>query len=453
MDEKISVCQPTGVPAFKIIEGVCIIIFTIEYVCRAGTVHSVPEAIWQPAEEEEKKPQGAPAIHSDGGGAGEEKASEATSAVASSKARSLEPPASGLGATKRYCTSTMNLIDLVAILPWYMELMKLKALPGMSVIRVLRLARVLRVLKSPKFAEAVKLFSLAIVASMPALSILIFFSGLGIILFSSLAYFFEGGEWNVEEGAAGGLCGCERGDTCIHGAGCYIREVYDTQGMRYLKEASPFTSIPVSMYWAVVTMTTVGYGEMSPRTAAGKLLTVVLTYGGIMAIALPITVIGANFSSEYEKLQKVKDARKAKKKEEAARKKAAEKANRKATGAGFGRSPKGGTPAGKTPSGSGPIVSKVYPSDEPEASAATAAAKRAEAARVARAEQAARLAKLVPQLEEQLERQRSDGAGLHATLESLVAESEKLLELRREALNRTSALSPGSMVAPVSFPS
>ena len=205
------------------------------------------------------------------------------------------------------------------------------------------------------------------------------------------------------------------------------------------------------MYWAVVTMTTVGYGEMSPRTAAGKLLTVVLTYGGIMAIALPITVIGANFSSEYEKLQKVKDARKAKKKEEAARKKAAEKANRKATGAGFGRSPKGGTPAGKTPSGSGPIVSKVYPSDEPEASAATAAAKRAEAARVARAEQAARLAKLVPQLEEQLERQRSDGAGLHATLESLVAESEKLLELRREALNRTSALSPGSMVAPVSF--
>ena len=142
MDEKISVCQPTGVPAFKIIEGVCIIIFTIEYVCRAGTVHSVPEAIWQPAEEEEKKPQGAPAIHSDGGGAGEEKASEATSAVASSKARSLEPPASGLGATKRYCTSTMNLIDLVAILPWYMELMKLKALPGMSVIRVLRLARV-----------------------------------------------------------------------------------------------------------------------------------------------------------------------------------------------------------------------------------------------------------------------------------------------------------------------
>ena len=66
-------------------------------------------------------------------------------------------------------------------------------------------------------------------------------------------------------------------------------------------------------------------------------------------------------------------------------------------------------------------------------SAATAAAKRAEAARVARAEQAARLAKLVPQLEEQLERQRSDGAGLHATLESLVAESEKLLELRREA--------------------
>ena len=450
MDEKVSVCKPTGVQAFKLIEGVCIIIFTIEYVCRAGTVHSVPEAIWQPsADEDEKKPEGAPAIHSDGGGVGEEKASEATSTAVASSSRPLvlnTPPKSGLGATKRYCTSTMNLIDLVAILPWYMELMKLKALPGMSVIRVLRLARVLRVLKSPKFAEAVKLFSLAIVASMPALSILIFFSGLGIILFSSLAYFFEGGVWDVAEGADGGVCGCVRGDTCIHGAGCYVREIYDTQGMRYLKEASPFTSIPVSMYWAVVTMTTVGYGELVPRTAAGKLLTVVLTYGGIMAIALPITVIGANFSSEYEKLQKVKDARKAKKKEEAARKKAAEKAAKKAGGPGFGRSPKGGTPAGKTPSGSGPIVSKVYPSDEPEVSAATAAAKRAEAARAHRAEQAARLAKLVPQLEEQLEKQRSDGAGLHLTLESLVAESEKLLELRREALGRTSAVSPGPTI-------
>ena len=145
-----------------LIESVCIYIFTVEYVLRLFTVHTVPEKVWNIKEEALEEPDDDDEVH-------------------------VKHEKGCFGLTKGYATTFMNLIDLVAILPFYLE----AAIgdTGLGVIRVLRLTRVLRVLKSPKFAEAVKLFSLSLSLSIPALSILFFFNILGIILMGSLVFF------------------------------------------------------------------------------------------------------------------------------------------------------------------------------------------------------------------------------------------------------------------------
>ena len=73
---------------------------------------------------------------------------------------------------------------------------------------------------------------------------------------------------------------------CAHQAGAY---------------ASDFQSIPRTFWWALVTMTTVGYGDVSPITPMGRFVAVFTMFSGIIIVALPITVIGANFEKQFEK--------------------------------------------------------------------------------------------------------------------------------------------------------
>lgn len=69
---------------------------------------------------------------------------------------------------------------------------------------------------------------------------------------------------------------------------------------RTVYDVSPYNSIPASFWWAIVTMTTVGYGDMVPIQWYGKALAMVTMLAGILVIALPITIVGSNFSSVYE---------------------------------------------------------------------------------------------------------------------------------------------------------
>jgi hypothetical protein len=70
---------------------------------------------------------------------------------------------------------------------------------------------------------------------------------------------------------------------------------------------SPFVSIASGIYWAVVTSSTVGYGDLYPTSVAGRAIACLTACLGILVVALPISVVGSNFMIEYQKLLKARD--------------------------------------------------------------------------------------------------------------------------------------------------
>ena len=172
-----------------------------------------------------------------------------------------------------FVLSPLNLVDLLAILPFYVELLLGSAtqLVGLlRLLRVLRVVRVFRVFKAASMMCSVQTLAKTMRQSQDALQILLFFLALGILLFSSLMYYAEGG---IE--AADG-------------------KFYRSDGSE-----SPFTSIPETFWWAIVTMTTVGYGDTFPVEPMGKVVASLAMVCGIVVLALPISVIGNNFAEVY----------------------------------------------------------------------------------------------------------------------------------------------------------
>ena len=121
------------------------------------------------------------------------------------------------------------------------------------------------------------------VKSFDALALLAFFLIIVIILFGALIYFCEAGLDNYN-----------------HELGGFAR--LDVTGTHY--ELSPFNSIPASFWWVLVTATTVGYGDMYPTSFEGKMIATLTMMVGVLALALPVSVIGANFADIYGKKQK-----------------------------------------------------------------------------------------------------------------------------------------------------
>ena len=179
----------------------------------------------------------------------------------------------------RYMRQLMNVIDVVAIVPFYVE-QSTSSGSSIAIVRVLRLARMLRIFKASKYNEGTRLLSETIWRSIPALSLLFFFTALGVVLFGSLIYFMEGGKFEV---------------TAEYPHGAYMRT--DVVGV---SEVSPYTSIPVSCYWVIVTATTVGFGDLYPTSSGGRFVACICMYIGLLVLALPITVVGSNFSMVYE---------------------------------------------------------------------------------------------------------------------------------------------------------
>uniref|UniRef100_A0A3Q3ITN5 BTB domain-containing protein n=1 Tax=Monopterus albus TaxID=43700 RepID=A0A3Q3ITN5_MONAL len=167
----------------------------------------------------------------------------------------------------------MNTIDFFAIIPYFVtlgtELAKDKgAQPTVSLalIRVIRLVRVFRIFKLSRHSKGLQILGQTLKASLRELALLIFFLFIGVIIFSSAVYFAE-----VD------------------------------------RPKTSFTSIPEAFWWAVVSMTTVGYGDMYPETVGGKLVGSMCAIAGVLTISLPVPVIVSNFSYFYHREMECED--------------------------------------------------------------------------------------------------------------------------------------------------
>lgn len=156
-----------------------------------------------------------------------------------------------------YARSFYGMVDLLAILPTYFSLL----IPGSQyflVIRLLRVLRIFRVLKLVQYLGEAKLLLAALRASRRKIVVFLFTVLTLVIIFGSLMYFMESKE-------------------------------------------SGFTSIPRSIYWAIVTLTTVGYGDISPKTGIGQFLAAVIMILGYAIIAIPTGIVTVEMAGAFSK--------------------------------------------------------------------------------------------------------------------------------------------------------
>ncbi len=157
-----------------------------------------------------------------------------------------------VGKPLKYAGSFFGVVDLLAILPSYIDIL----LPGsryLQVIRILRVLRIFRVLKLVQFLGEARRLKQALRASSRKIAVFLFSVITLVVIFGSMIYLIEG-------------------------------------------EKNGFTSIPRSIYWAIVTLTTVGYGDISPRTALGQTLASIIMILGFSIIAVPTGIVSAQLS-------------------------------------------------------------------------------------------------------------------------------------------------------------
>jgi len=161
-----------------------------------------------------------------------------------------------VGQPIRYAISFFGIIDLLAVIPTYLSLI----LPGsqyLIVIRILRLLRIFRVLKLVQYLKEAQLLVIALKSSVRKISVFLFTILLLVTIFGSLMYVVEG-------------------------------------------EENGFINIPTSIYWAIVTLTTVGYGDISPQTGFGQAIASLIMILGYSIIAVPTGIVSVEMAQAYK---------------------------------------------------------------------------------------------------------------------------------------------------------
>ncbi|XP_055550336.1 potassium voltage-gated channel protein Shaw-like isoform X2 [Wyeomyia smithii] len=166
-----------------------------------------------------------------------------------------------------FITSSVNIIDYIATLSFFVDLILQRFashLENADILEFFSIIRIMRLFKLTRHSSGLKILVQTFRASAKELTLLVFFLVLGIVIFASLVYY------------------AERIQTNPH---------------------NDFNSIPLGLWWALVTMTTVGYGDMAPKTYIGMFVGALCALGGVLTIALPVPVIVSNFTMYYSHTQ------------------------------------------------------------------------------------------------------------------------------------------------------
>ncbi|HHL32026.1 MAG TPA: ion transporter, partial [Oceanospirillales bacterium] len=159
----------------------------------------------------------------------------------------------------RYVFSFFGVVDILSILPTYLSLFFIGA-QHLLVIRILRILRVFRILKLVRYTAEAQMLTKALSNSRHKIFVFFFFIITVLIIFGSIMYLVEGPN---------------------HG----------------------FNSIPAGIYWAVVTLTTVGYGDIAPQTVFGRMIASLIMLTGYSIIAVPTGIFAAEFNKETKRIR------------------------------------------------------------------------------------------------------------------------------------------------------
>lgn len=205
----------------------------------------------------------------------------------------------------RYALSFFGVVDLLAILPAYISML-LASSPSFAVVRAFRLLRIFRIFKLVWFMnEADELFS-AMTRARAKIVVFVGVVAISVTVAGTLMYEIE--NWGSASRVASvdldpdvlELKKAKLQQTAISALEGSDFELANTsigeiQALEGGGEKSRFTSIPQSIYWAVVTMTTVGYGDIVPVTTVGKFVAAILILMGYSFIIVPTGFVSAEF--------------------------------------------------------------------------------------------------------------------------------------------------------------
>jgi len=201
-----------------------------------------------------------------------------------------------------FATQALNVCDLIAILPFYLEILLsgigVQETSIVRVLRVVRLFRVTRVFKLGRYASGMRLMGTALKNSSQAISVLVFLLCMGVMIFSSALYHVE----KLSCPERKGMIATDLNQYLHECAEVFNRGWSPRFGLCCNEHGAPndFPSIIAASWWSVVTMTSVGYGEVYPRTALGKCVGFVAMLVGMVLIALPVAIVGQKFQDVYE---------------------------------------------------------------------------------------------------------------------------------------------------------